>query len=83
MKLGVISESWLKTEVRGCECTAATCLYFFGTRGTPVSLVGVVAGFDPFAPLALFTVRLTAVSGVLVSALVTVAVLIAVAIGKV
>jgi len=29
MKLGVVGESWLRQEVLGLECTAATCLYFF------------------------------------------------------
>ena len=38
-KLGAISESWLRHDVLGFECTAATCLYFFfrkvrmGARG--------------------------------------------------
>lgn len=27
-KLGVLVESWLRTDARGFECTAATCLYF-------------------------------------------------------
>lgn len=28
-KLGETSESWLRQEAFGSECTAATCLYFF------------------------------------------------------
>jgi hypothetical protein len=32
-KLGATSESWLKYDVLGVECTAAICLYFFFVRG--------------------------------------------------
>jgi hypothetical protein len=32
MKLGVVVESWLRQDVLGLECTAATCLYFLCTR---------------------------------------------------
>ncbi len=42
MKLGVVGESWLRHDVLGRECTAATCLYFFCTFW-----VGGAAGFDP------------------------------------
>lgn len=31
-KLGATSESWLRQDVLGFECTAATCLYFFFNR---------------------------------------------------
>ena len=41
MKLGVVGESWLRHEVLGRECTAATCLYFFC-----VPLIRVTSGFD-------------------------------------
>jgi hypothetical protein len=75
MKLGVVGESWLRHEVLGRECTAATCLYFFWAR-----LALTTAGFDAvFDPLA------CELAGLLVMALgasvaVTVAVLMAVAI---
>lgn len=78
MKLGVVGESWLRHEVFGRECTAATCLYFFWEP-----FVGASAGSDTASgPLACewpnLLVMASGASGASVA--VTVAVLIAVAI---
>lgn len=63
-KLGAASLSWLRHDVRGLECTAATCLYFFWVyfrkesgvcccvRGFGKSAILIFVLFFPFVPLA-------------------------------
>lgn len=55
-KLGAASLSWLRHDVRGLECTAATCLYFFCVyfrKESGVSSCVCVRGFGKSATLIL------------------------------
>jgi len=49
-KLGAASESWLRHDVLGLECTAAMCLYLFSQFlvGWPLSCVLWLVGTLPF-----------------------------------
>ena len=49
-KLGAASESWLRHEVLGFECTAAMCLYFFSSfcLGLPLTIEACLEELRPF-----------------------------------